>query len=206
MRRRPRLCVFVRAPALGAVKRRLAAGVGAVEALRFYRTATERLLRRVGCDPRWETVLAVTPDAAAHGASPWPAGFARVGQGSGDLGARMARILAGDPAVPVAIVGSDIPELGARHVESAFIALRNADLVFGPADDGGYWLVGRRPGAATRGLFDGVRWSSPSALADTRANVPPRRKVALLETLEDVDDAGAYARWRVRRNARRGAR
>ncbi|MDE0173367.1 MAG: TIGR04282 family arsenosugar biosynthesis glycosyltransferase [Defluviicoccus sp.] len=206
MKRSPRLYVFVRAPALGAVKRRLAAGVGAVEALRFYRAATESLLRRVGRDPRWETVLAVTPDTAARGVSPWPAGFARTGQGGGDLGARMGRILAGDPTVPVAIVGSDIPELGARHVESAFVALRNADLVFGPAADGGYWLVGRRPGAATRGLFDGVRWSSPHALADTRANVPPRRKVALLETLEDVDDAEAYASWRVRRNARRGAR
>ena len=206
MRRRPRLYVFVRAPALGAVKRRLAAGIGAVEALRFYRAATESLLRRVGRDPRWETVLAVTPDTAARRASPWPAGFARVRQGGGDLGSRMARILAGDPTIPVAIVGSDIPDLGARHVDSAFTALRNADLVLGPAADGGYWLIGRRPGAATRGLFDGVRWSSPHALADTRANVPARRKVALLETLEDVDDAGAYARWRVRRNARRGAR
>ena len=203
---RARLYVFVRAPALGAVKRRLAAGVGAVEALRFYRAATESLLRRVGRDPRWDTVLAVTPDTAARGVSSWPAGFARVGQGGGDLGARMGRILAGDPTVPVAIAGSDIPELGARHVESAFAALRDADLVFGPAADGGYWLIGRRPGAATRGLFDGVRWSSPHALADTRANVPPRRRVALLETLEDVDDAEAYARWRIRRNARRGAR
>lgn len=206
MRRCPRLYVFVRAPVLGAVKRRLAAGVGAVEALRFYRAETESLLRRVGRDPRWETVLAVTPDMSADGVSPWPARIGRTGQGHGDLGARMGRILAGDPTAPVAIVGSDIPELGARHVESAFAALRGADLVFGPAADGGYWLVGRRPGAATRGLFDNVRWSSPHALADTRANVPPRRSVALLEALEDVDDAEAYARWRVRRTARRGVR
>ena len=148
MRRRPRLYVFVRAPVLGAVKRRLAAGIGAVEALRFYRAATDSLLRRVGRDPRWETVLAVTPDWAAHGVSPWPARIVRTAQGGGDLGARMGRILARDPAVPVAIVGSDIPELGARHVGSAFAALRSADLVFGPAADGGYWLVGRRAGAA----------------------------------------------------------
>lgn len=206
MRRRPRLYVFVRAPVLGAVKRRLAAGMGAVEALRFYRAATDSLLCKVGADPRWETVLAVTPDRAAHGVSPWPAGIVRTGQGGGDLGARMGRILARDRTVPVAIVGSDIPELGARHVESAFAALRSADLVFGPAVDGGYWLVGRRPGAATRGLFDGVRWSSPHALADTRANVPVRRKVAILEMLEDVDDAGSYARWRIRRSSPRGAR
>lgn len=198
--------MFVRAPVLGAVKRRLGAGVGAVEALRFYRSATERLLRRIGGDRRWETILAVTPDAAAHGVSPWPTGFARVGQGDGDLGARMGRILAGDPTVPVAIVGSDIPDLGAPHVAGAFAALRRADLVFGPALDGGYWLVGRGPGVPTRALFDGVRWSSPHALADTRANVPRRRSVGLLETLEDVDDADVYLRWRVRRNARRGAR
>ena len=206
MKRRPRLYVFVRAPALGAVKRRLAAGVGALEALRFYRAATERLLRRVGCDPRWETVLAVTPDISARGVSPWPAGFARTGQGGGDLGARMGRFLAGDRTVPVAIVGSDIPELAASHVEAAFAALRDADLVFGPAADGGYWLVGRRPGAATRGLFDGVRWSTSHALSDTRANVSPRRKVALLEVLEDVDDAADHASWRIRRNSPRGAR
>ncbi len=206
MKRRPKLYVFVRAPVLGAVKRRLAAGVGAVEALRFYRTATERLLRQIGSDRRWETILAVTPDAAARGVSPWPAGFARVGQGGGDLGARMGRILARDSTVPVAIVGSDIPDLGARHVAGAFAALRRTDLVFGPAVDGGYWLVGRGPGVPTRALFDGVRWSSPHALADTRANVPPRRSVALLEVLEDVDDAEAYLRWRVRRNAPRGAR
>ena len=206
MRRRPRLYVFVRAPAFGAVKRRLAAGVGEIEALRFYRTATEALLRRIGHDPRWSTILAVTPDGAARGVSPWPRELARVGQGGGDLGARMGRILARDSDVPVSIVGSDIPELAAPHIESAFAALRRADLVFGPAVDGGYWLVGRRPGVSTHALFGGVRWSSPHALADTRANVPPGRNVALLETLEDVDDAEAYTRWRVRRNARRGAR
>ncbi len=206
MRQRPRLYVFVRAPALGAVKRRLAAGVGEIEALRFYRTATEALLRRIGHDPRWSTILAVTPDGAARGVSPWSRELARVGQGDGDLGARMGRILARDPTAPVAIVGSDIPELAAPHIGSAFAALRRVDLVFGPAIDGGYWLVGRRPGVATHALFDGVRWSSPHALADTRANVPPGRSVALLQMLEDVDDAEAYLRWRFTRNARRGAR
>lgn len=203
---RPRLYVFVRAPVLGAVKRRLAVGLGAVPALRFYRAATDRLLRRIGRDPRWETVLAVTPDNAAHGASPWPPGLRRVGQGGGDLGDRMGRILATDRDAPVAIVGSDIPELGARHVGAAFAALRCADLVFGPATDGGYWLVGRRPGLAARGLFADVRWSSANALADTRANVPSARRVALLEILEDVDDAEAYARWRLRERSRRGVR
>ncbi len=209
MRRRPRLYVLVRAPALGAVKRRLAAGIGPVEALRFYRTATEGILRRIGRDTRWDTILAVTPDRMDRSASPWPAGLARVGQGSGDLGARLGRLLARDPTQPVAIVGSDIPELAPRHVMRAFAALRGADVVFGPAADGGYWLIGRRPGLpirGPRGLFDGVRWSSPEALADTRANVPSGKRVVLLDVLEDVDEAEDYARWRLRRNARRGVR
>ena len=200
----PRLYLFVRAPVLGAVKRRLAAGVGDFRALGFYRAATDRLLRGVGRDRRWQTALAVTPDGAARGASPWPSGFERVGQGGGDLGARMGRVLARDPVLPVAIVGSDIPELAPRHVRAAFDALRGADLVFGPAADGGYWLIGRRPGLSTRRLFAGVRWSSPHALADTRANLPRGTRVAMLEVLEDVDDEEDYARWLLRRSA--GAR
>ncbi len=206
MTSRPRLYVFVRAPMLGAVKRRLAAGLGEVPALRFYRIATDRLLRRLARDRRWETILAVTPDGAARGASPWPPGLTRVGQGGGDLGARMGRVLAGSEAVPVAIVGSDIPDLAPRHIDDAFAALRGADLVFGPAADGGYWLVGRRPGLSTRSLFEGVRWSSPHALADTRANLPSGRRVAMLEVLEDIDDADGHARWRLRQNSPRGVR
>lgn len=200
MSARPRLYVFVRAPVLGAVKSRLAAGIGGLAALRFYRGATDGLLRRVARDPRWDTVLAVTPDSAARGVSPWPRGLARVGQGGGDLGDRMGRILAGDRGSPVAIVGSDIPDLAPRHVAAAFRALARADFVFGPAADGGYWLVGRRPGVSARGLFEGVRWSSEHALADTRANLAPGRRAALLDVLEDVDDAAGYARWRL--NAR----
>ena len=206
MTARPRLYVFVRAPVLGAVKRRLAAGLGEVEALRFYRAVSDRVVRPIARDRRWETVLAVTPDRAARGASPWPPGLKRVGQGGGDLGARMGRVLASHGVAPVAIVGSDIPDLAPRHVHAAFEALRTADLVFGPAADGGYWLVGRRPGLSTRGLFQGVRWSSPHALADTRAKLPPGTRVALLEVLEDVDDAEDHLRWRLRRSARRGAR
>lgn len=85
------------------------------------------------------------------------------------------------------IVGSDIPALAASHVAQAFAALDRADLVFGPAGDGGYWLVGARNAAAARRLFQSVRWSGPHALADTLANAGDRR-VVLLQTLEDVDE------------------
>jgi hypothetical protein len=72
-------------------------------------------------------------------------------------------------------------------------------VVLGPAEDGGYWLIGlKRTRPIPAGLFQGVRWSSPHALTDTRASLPRWFSVALLETLEDVDDAGSYRRWRAR--------
>lgn len=201
------LVIFVKAPRLGAVKRRLAAGIGTYDAWLFYRRTTGRLIRRVARDPRWRTVLAVTPDGFVVSARFWPAGLARVGQREGDLGARMARALAGHAGGgPVVLVGSDIPDLGARQVWQAFRALGDHDLVFGPARDGGFWLVGTRK-APPRALFRRVRWSSPHALADTRANLAARWRVAILAPLSDVDDAESYRRVRAGRGsgARSGA-
>ena len=183
--RRGRLVVFLRAPRFGAVKTRLARDVGALAAWRFHRATSAATVRRLA-DPRWELVLAVTPDRARIDL---PA-ERTIGQGGGDLGARMARALAARS--PTVLVGSDIPDLRRRHVARAFRALAaGADLVFGPAADGGFWLVGvrRRP---PRGLFAGARWSTAHALADVLANAPPQAKVALLETPRDVDDGAAY--------------
>jgi len=185
--RRPRLILFLKAPRFGAVKTRLARDVGALAAWRFYRATSRAAVRRLA-DPRWRIVLAVTPDGTRT--RDWPVGVVRVGQGRGDLGRRMFRALAaGAPAV---LVGGDIPGLRRRHVAAAFAALAaGADLVFGPADDGGFWLVGtrRRP---PRGLFAGARWSSPHALADVLANLGPTTKVRLVARLSDVDDGAAF--------------
>lgn len=190
------LVVFVKAPRLGQVKSRLAAGIGALAALRFYRWTTARVLRRLGQDPRWRTLIAVTPSRALREPF-WDSRVSRLDQGPGDLGHRMARVFRTLPPGPVVIVGSDIPELAPSHVAAAFRALGSRDAVFGPAADGGYWLVGlRRSPRLPTGLFAGVRWSSPHALADTWASLPRGFTVALLETLEDVDDAEAYRRRR----------
>jgi hypothetical protein len=102
----------------------------------------------------------------------------------------------------VVVVGSDIPEVTPQHIARAFAALGAHDLVFGPATDGGYWLVGaRRRPALPAGLFDRVRWSTPHALADTLAGLPAGLRVATVDTLDDVDDGAAFARWRARRRA-----
>lgn len=187
------LVVMVKAPVAGGVKTRLARRVGAIEALRFYRAATGRLLRRVGRDPRWRTILAVAPDGAAN-APFWPPALARIPQGGGDLGARMQRVLDRAGRGPVVIVGSDIPDVTAAHVAQAFERLGRHDVVFGPAQDGGYWLVGARRRPRVPKLFEAVRWSSEHALADTLRNV--EGSFALLEELADVDTEADWRRWR----------
>jgi len=192
---RPTIIVFLRAPYLGTVKRRLAAGTGMMEARRFYSATTEQLLRRIGTDPRWDVQLGVTPDKAAVQGRFWPAHLKRLAQGHGDLGTRMARALMRFPNRPVVLIGSDIPDLSAAHIDRAFAALGRCDLTFGPARDGGYWLVGAREATMARGLFKNVRWSSAHALADTLANAGTKR-VQLLDLLDDIDDAEDLARWR----------
>jgi uncharacterized protein len=198
------LVVFLRAPRLGRVKSRLAAGIGAVAALGFYRRTSARLLRELTRDRRWRCHLALTPDRAARGKRPWRVGARWRGQGGGDLGRRMARVFETLPPGPAVVIGSDIPAITTAHVAAAFRALGRCDAVFGPAVDGGYWLVGlRRRPRLPRRLFERVRWSSQHALADTLTALPRAMSVAMLERLEDIDDAGAYRRWLNRR--RRGS-
>src|SRR5581483_9181741 len=166
LRMKRQLVIFARELRRGRVKRRLAAGIGEAATLAFYRRCLARLLRRVGRDTRWQTVLAVTPDGAARRARAWPLRLRRLRQGPGDLGQRMGRALRRGPPGAVCIVGADIPDVAATHVWRAFRALARADVVLGPAADGGYWLVGARGRARHADLFADVRWSSAHALAD----------------------------------------
>ncbi len=182
--------IFARAPRLGAVKRRLARGIGAMAALRFYRGQLAATLGAASRDGRWRMIVATTPDRAR-----WPLRSPRIAQGRGDLGVRMARALSRFRRA--VIVGSDIPGLARRDIAEAFRALGRADAVFGPAEDGGYWLVGlgpRRPAHP----FAAVRWSTEHALGDTLANFHGRR-IALLRSLRDVDTAEDLRAVRIRR-------
>ena len=187
---RPHLVILAKAPRLGRAKRRLAADIGPVAALRFYRTILAQTLRRLAADPRWRTWLAVTPEPAR-----WPHRPQRIAQGGGDLGRRMDRAMRRLPPGPVVIVGADIPAVGRAPVAAAFRALGRADAVFGPATDGGYWLVGMRRRPRMPDVFAGVRWSGPHALSDSLRNLAGL-EVWQVATLADVDDGGDFARWR----------
>ena len=177
---------MVKEPRPGRVKTRLGREIGMVRAAQWYRHQVARLLRRLD-DPRWRLVLAVAPDSGtAHRG--WPADLPRWPQGRGDLGARMRRALA-RAGGPACLIGSDIPQVQPRHIRQAFAALGTADVVFGPAPDGGYWLIGARdPARLPPGALCGVRWSGPHALGDSQASLAGRR-IAQVATLADVDRA-----------------
>ncbi len=189
-----RLIVMAKRPVAGGVKSRLARGIGSAAAVRFYRTTLSHTLLRLGTDPRWRTYLAVTPDMSLVDAC-WPSApmVTRVPQGHGDLGARMQSLFDRMPPGPVVIVGSDIPAIRPRHIAHAFRLLGRADAVFGPAQDGGYWLVGLKRAPKRLAPFEGVPWSTDQALAATKANLPGKI-IAHISTLSDVDNEPDYRR------------
>lgn len=190
------LVVMAREPRMGQVKTRLAHHIGLVEAWRFYRTMLKQTLRNL-TDDRWTCWLSLSPDATVLKQNMWPAKWNRMDQGGGDLGARMFAPMQALRPGPVVVVGSDIPEINRRHIADAFKTLGHADMVLGPAEDGGYWLVGQRRRPRLINPFGGVRWSSEHALDDTLAGAlsdARRTRVALLEPLRDIDDKADYDR------------
>jgi len=183
---KPTLVIFVKEPRPGRVKTRLGAGIGMAAAAQWFRVQSSALIRRLSRDVRWRTVLAVAPDLAVTSRA-WPEGSSRWPQGEGNLGDRMARALRRFGPGPVIIVGADIPGIESHHIADAVAALKTHDAVFGPAPDGGYWLVGMRGGAVPEKFMRGVRWSSAHTLDDTLATLPVGARVARLEVLRDVD-------------------
>jgi glycosyltransferase A (GT-A) superfamily protein (DUF2064 family) len=168
--KRGTLVVMLKEPRAGRVKTRLGKDIGMTAAAWWFRHQVKRLLRRIE-DPRWNVVLAVAPDRAGLISRVWPLHLARIPQGNGDLGDRMARAMRSIPIGPVCVIGADIPDVGPNQI----------------APDGGYWLIGlRRTHPLPPKIFQHVRWSTEHALADTRASLGDLT-VALIDQLQDVD-------------------
>ena len=183
---RPTLIIMLKEPRAGRVKTRLGKDIGLTAAAWWFRHQVKRLLRRIDA-PRWNVVLAVAPDRAGMLSRVWPANFERIAQGQGDLGDRMARVIQAIPVGPVCVIGADIPDIGPVQIVRAFAALGTSDAVFGPAPDGGFWLVGfKRSNPMPPRLFQDVRWSTEHALGDTRASLGGLR-VTLVDELQDID-------------------
>jgi rSAM/selenodomain-associated transferase 1 len=185
-----RLIVFVKAPRPGAVKTRLAAALGPVQAAALYRAIAEEEIRRTAPRGReYERVFCFDPPDARDEIAAWLPGEVLEPQAGADLGARMAAAFAAAVAAGarrVAIVGTDVPACGREHVAEAFRALDGHDLALGPTHDGGYYLIALdRPRPA---LFRSIPWSTAAVLAATAERAGNLGlSVRMLDPLRDVD-------------------
>lgn len=183
------LGIFAKQPRPGAVKTRLAAAIGSDAAARLYDAFLRDLL------PRLVTIEATRVLAFAD---PADSDFFRLlceelfdleVQSGQDLGARMANFFRNQfarGADRVVLIGSDSPDLPLACIESAFDALDRHDVVLGPCDDGGYYLVGMN--RAIPAMFERIDWSTPNVFAQTKSRLDQLGiQPAVLESWYDVD-------------------
>lgn len=173
---------------MGRVKTRLSREIGSVRAVQFYRAAVSRLLTSLRSEREWTLRLAVN---ASHDENYhcWPDEVTRMGQGGGSLGQRMLFVLDNLPPGPTVIIGTDSPQISRNDIRNAFHALGAHDAVFGPSDDGGYWMIGLARRRPAPGLFEDVAWSTETALEDTIESLPESFRIRHIGVLTDVDTA-----------------
>jgi len=197
-----RVAVFAKAPNPGEVKTRLVPALGEHGAAALQRALATHAIEtavEAGIGP---VELWCAPDTG----HPFFAecsrryGVTLIAQGEGDLGARMQRAFEAmlSQVARALIVGSDIPAMTPDYLRAAGAALAEGqDAVLGPAEDGGYVLIGLR--RVVPDLFEHVRWSEPDVLAVTRSRIARLRWRHLgLPTLWDVDRPEDLKRERVR--------
>ena len=184
--RKPKAClvIMVKEPLPGRVKTRLAKEVGSTVAAWWFRHQIKKTIRNLN-DPRWDIIISLSPDFFAKKSKFWPSKIKRITQGRGDLGHKMRNILKRFFNRPVCIIGGDIPGITRLEISKAFKKLASRKFVIGPAEDGGFWLIGHQ-GRAPAKLFDGVRWSSPWAYLDTIQTFEDR-SFSCISKLRDVD-------------------
>lgn len=198
------ILVFAKAPRPGRAKTRLAATVGDQRAAELAAAFLDDTLRHAAR----AAVLAGAGLEVHHDPPDARASFEErlarlhvaavlVSQAGTTLGERLE---AGcrRPSGVVLALGTDTPDLDAEELARAFPLAEERGAVLGPARDGGYWAVALRAGLE-RAFLDPIRWSTGSALEDTRGALARRGVVpAELETREDVDDAAGLARLEAR--------
>jgi rSAM/selenodomain-associated transferase 1 len=185
----PALAILLKAPRPGTVKTRLAAEIGDRQALRLYRLMVIRALAAAR-DAGFGATVWFTPTDAGAEMRLWLGDRLDLRpQASGDLGARLA---AAEQAVPRGrpwlAIGVDCPRLDGVLLREAGAIATRGEVVLGPTEDGGYYLIGGR--TPLPDLFDAMPWSTSRLLAETRLRLA-RAGVAWRElpTLRDVDTA-----------------
>ncbi len=190
--------VFAKQPLPGMVKTRLCPPLSPRQAADLYRICLQETVSRMGSLTGCELALCYSGDEDwfAHN---FP-GVMLVPQCGEELGERMAQCLSHWLATgyeAALLIGSDTPDLPLERIEQAFSALVNADLVHGPAVDGGYYLVGESIHHPQ--LYQGIAWSTGKVLEQTLAKAARLDlRSVLLEPWDDLDDLSALRRLMAR--------
>lgn len=178
------LIIFVKNIKLGKVKTRLAKTVGDENAFTIYKAlvkVTEDATSRLSQDIRIYFSDAIVEEK-------WPNNFKTVQKGS-DLGERMSNAFQdgfNDGYEKIALIGSDLPNITKIVINDAFSELLNNEVVFGPAEDGGYYLVGLSK--FHQCIFENKPWSTPDLLSLSIDELKQKKiRVSLIETLNDID-------------------
>jgi len=179
------IITFTRNPELGKCKTRLAHTIGNKPALRVYKYLlehTEQVIKQIDADKAVYYSVKIREDDL------WDASvFKKYQQVGDDLGKRMQAAFNNgfnQNYKKIVIVGSDLFHLQPKHINQAFSALDNNDVVIGPAEDGGYYLLGMKTMHAS--LFKNKNWGTETVFKDT-INDLKTNTISLLETLNDID-------------------
>lgn len=188
MEKEQALIIFIKNPKLGTAKTRLAKTVGDEKALQWYLHMLNHTRETTRQSPSKRLLYYST---FADEGDEWDnEEFEKYVQAGESLGDRMANAFQAAFAAGhqrVLIIGSDCLDLRVHHLKDAFLALQSNDFVIGPANDGGYYLLGMR--AFTPQVFHNKAWSTESVLPDTLADISALGlKVHLMEELTDIDN------------------
>jgi rSAM/selenodomain-associated transferase 1 len=182
------LGVFAKQPTAGAVKTRLARETSPTWAGRVAEAFLADTLDRVAAVGDRRVVAFAPAEAWGYFHAMSGGRFDQLAQADGDLGRRLHAFFEdrlGRGARAVVVIGTDSPTLPVDWIARAFELLAAADLVLGPAADGGYYLIGcARPLPA---VFDGIAWGSATVLGETVRRLAPSRRLVLLPPWYDVD-------------------
>ena len=178
---------------MGQVKTRLAADVGEEKALKVYQELL-KYTKAISCQVSAKRYLFYANQIEENDA--WSREeFLKKVQSGRDLGARMSNAFAEVVEEKKVIIGSDCPQLLSKDIESAFHHLDRFDLVIGPANDGGYYLLGMK--AVQHSLFKEMEWSTEKVFQETlnrakAANLKVKvlRELVDLDTLQDLEETG----------------